>query len=87
MLAFDAFYSDAAVQLYRQTASRPQNSRGHEKMAAEGKGETSGQDVPGNRPSTQSGPFVLRTLLDDVPLSADGGGEDIKINCVDYLGI
>ncbi|OLN97430.1 Transforming growth factor-beta receptor-associated protein 1 [Colletotrichum chlorophyti] len=31
------------------------------------------------------GPFVLRTLLDDVPLSADGIADGVKINCVDYL--
>ncbi|CAM1510246.1 Fc.00g005810.m01.CDS01 [Cosmosporella sp. VM-42] len=31
------------------------------------------------------GPFVLRSLLDEVPLSADGSQDDIKINCVDYL--
>lgn len=30
------------------------------------------------------GPFVLRSLLDDIPLSADGTDDDIKINCVDY---
>lgn len=34
-----------------------------------------------------TGPFVLRTLLDDVPLSEDGEHDDIKINCVDYLGV
>ncbi|KAH8652502.1 hypothetical protein BX600DRAFT_501760 [Xylariales sp. PMI_506] len=34
----------------------------------------------------ESGPFVLRTLLQQVPLSADGEqNSDIKINCVDYL--
>jgi vacuolar protein sorting-associated protein 3 len=38
------------------------------------------------QPDAEIGPFVLRTLLQDVPLSAEGGGEDIKINCVDYLG-
>jgi hypothetical protein len=32
-------------------------------------------------------PFELRPLLHDVPLSADGKNEDIKINCVDYLGM
>ncbi|KAI8278710.1 Transforming growth factor-beta receptor-associated protein 1 [Colletotrichum sp. SAR11_240] len=31
------------------------------------------------------GPFVLRTLMDEVPLSADGAGEGVKINCVEYL--
>ena len=39
-----------------------------------------------NRKPVEAGPFVLRSLLDDVPLSADGDQEDIKINCVDYLG-
>jgi vacuolar protein sorting-associated protein 3 len=33
-----------------------------------------------------TGPFVLRDLLPDVPLSEDGTGDNIKINCVDYLG-
>lgn len=32
------------------------------------------------------GPFVLRTLFEDVPLSEDGTKDDIKINCVEYLG-
>ncbi|KAI0881130.1 uncharacterized protein GGS22DRAFT_76105 [Annulohypoxylon maeteangense] len=31
------------------------------------------------------GPFVLRTLFEDVPLSEDGTKDDIKINCVEYL--
>ncbi|KUI71313.1 Transforming growth factor-beta receptor-associated protein 1 [Cytospora mali] len=33
-----------------------------------------------------TGPFVLRTLLHDVPLSEDGDNDDVRINCVDYLG-
>lgn len=33
------------------------------------------------------GPFVLQSLLDDVPLSAEGVNQDIKINCVDYWGM
>ncbi len=33
-----------------------------------------------------TGPFVLRPLFKEVPLSADSTDEDIKINCVDYLG-
>lgn len=40
-----------------------------------------------SRPRLEPGPFVLRTLLHDVPLSADGDEEDIKINCVDYWGM
>jgi hypothetical protein len=31
-------------------------------------------------------PYALRPLLHDVPLSADGANEDIKINCVEYQG-
>ncbi|KAJ4317541.1 hypothetical protein N0V84_007286 [Fusarium piperis] len=50
-------------------------------------------DGPGDGPPASSlalntredGPYVLRTLLDEVPLSADGSQDDIKINCVDYL--
>ncbi|XXH00445.1 hypothetical protein Hte_006790 [Hypoxylon texense] len=33
-----------------------------------------------------TGPFVLRTLFADVPLSEDGTKNDIKVNCVEYLG-
>ncbi|KAH9909864.1 hypothetical protein F4778DRAFT_713163 [Xylariomycetidae sp. FL2044] len=33
----------------------------------------------------QDGPFVLRTLFADLPLSEDGSRNDIKINCVEYL--
>lgn len=35
---------------------------------------------------SESGPYVLRTLLNDVPLSADGADNGIKINCVEYFG-
>lgn len=55
--------------------------------------EMAGEDIPAtptttrNRRPAESGPFVLRSLLDEVPLSADGGKEDIRINCVDYLGM
>jgi hypothetical protein len=34
----------------------------------------------------QTGPFVLRSLLEDVPLSAEGNRDDIRINCVEFLG-
>jgi hypothetical protein len=37
-------------------------------------------------PSREDGPFVLRSLLDDVPLSTDGSQNDVKINCVEYYG-
>ncbi|KAI1813560.1 hypothetical protein GGS20DRAFT_553045 [Poronia punctata] len=32
-----------------------------------------------------AGPYVLRTLFSDVPLSEDGSRDDIKINCVEYF--
>ncbi|OBT51262.1 hypothetical protein VE04_09193, partial [Pseudogymnoascus sp. 24MN13] len=32
----------------------------------------------------ERGPYVLKTLLKDVPLSADGDREDIVINCIEY---
>lgn len=34
----------------------------------------------------EKGPFVLRSLLEDVPLSAEGENDDIVINCVEFLG-
>lgn len=40
----------------------------------------------GAKHELQAGPFVLRTLLENVPLSEDGDHDKIKINCVDYLG-
>ncbi|TRX89497.1 hypothetical protein FHL15_009666 [Xylaria flabelliformis] len=40
---------------------------------------TNASGVPG------AGPYVLRTLFADVPLSEDGSSDDIKINCVEYL--
>ncbi|KAI1436013.1 hypothetical protein GGR50DRAFT_263079 [Xylaria sp. CBS 124048] len=39
-----------------------------------------------NSPSVPGvGPYVLRTLFADVPLSEDGSRDDVKINCVEYL--
>ena len=37
-------------------------------------------------PVLHTGPFVLRSLLEDVPLSAEGERDDIEINCVEFLG-
>jgi len=34
----------------------------------------------------ETGPFVLRSLLDDLPLSVEGDRDDIEINCVEFLG-
>ena len=39
------------------------------------------------RPVPEIGPFVLRSLLEDLPLSADGDRDDIEINCVEFLGM
>jgi hypothetical protein len=50
-------------------------------MALEAHGNIGTQSVPG------AGPFVLRTIFADVPLSEDGSRDDIKINCVEYLGM
>lgn len=36
---------------------------------------------------TETGPYVLHSLLDDLPLSADGDRDDIEINCVEFLGM
>lgn len=35
----------------------------------------------------ETGPYVLRGLLEDVPLSAEGDRDDIEINCVEYFGM
>jgi vacuolar protein sorting-associated protein 3 len=37
-------------------------------------------------PAPETGPFVLRSLLADLPLSAEGDRDDIEINCVEFLG-
>lgn len=34
----------------------------------------------------ETGPYILRNLIEDLPLSADGESQDIDINCVEYLG-
>lgn len=42
---------------------------------------------PGHPLAVGSGPFTLRTLLEDVPLVTDETGQDVNITCVDYLGV
>ncbi|QSZ34988.1 hypothetical protein DSL72_007850 [Monilinia vaccinii-corymbosi] len=37
------------------------------------------------RRAPENGPYVLRSLIEDVPLSADGERTDIEINCVEFL--
>lgn len=48
--------------------------------------QTSSASGSSNAIARNDGPFVLRTLLENVPLSADGADEGTKINCVEYLG-
>ncbi|KAK1760928.1 transforming growth factor-beta receptor-associated protein 1 [Echria macrotheca] len=43
------------------------------------------QKLPAPTVLAGAGPYVLRPLLQSVPLSADGDTDDTKINCVDYL--
>ncbi|KAF2827995.1 TGF beta receptor associated protein-like protein 1 [Ophiobolus disseminans] len=35
------------------------------------------------RPPPQDGPYILRKLVSDLPLSADGDAEDVRITCVE----
>lgn len=42
--------------------------------------------APQDAEQPETGPFVLRSLLEDIPLSADGDTDDIEINCVEFLG-
>jgi hypothetical protein len=35
----------------------------------------------------ETGPYVLRSLLNDLPLSAEGDRDDIEINCVEFYGM
>ena len=55
-------------------------------MASTTTGAGGASNAPAHQP-LEAGPFVLRTLLDEVPLSPEGPHDDIKINCVDYLGV
>tara|TARA_R110002003_G_scaffold130_7_gene12210 strand:+ start:5513 stop:5701 length:189 start_codon:yes stop_codon:yes gene_type:complete len=35
------------------------------------------------RPPPQHGPYILRKLVADLPLSADGAAADVRITCVE----
>ena len=52
-------------------------------------GESDSEDlpVPARSAIAETGPFVLRTLLEDLPLSATGDQHDVEINCVEFLGM
>lgn len=38
-------------------------------------------------PDTDTGPYLLQPLLEDIPLSEDGSKGNVKINCVEYFGM
>lgn len=40
---------------------------------------------PPRQSSLESGPFVLRELISNIPLSAEGDLQDIVINCIEFL--
>lgn len=40
----------------------------------------------GEQLGNETGPYILRPLLDEVSLSADGSEATAKINCVEYYG-
>ncbi|RFU35744.1 hypothetical protein B7463_g606, partial [Scytalidium lignicola] len=52
-------------------------------MASTNSEEQSGLQAA--RGTLETAPFVLRSLIEDLPLSADGDRDDIEINCVEYL--
>ena len=54
-------------------------------MATEGPGELSRKRKRKLPPET--GPYVLRSVIEDLPLSAEGDRDDIEINCVEFLGM
>jgi hypothetical protein len=39
------------------------------------------------RPPPQHGPFILRKLVADLPLSADGDAADVRITCVEVWSV
>ncbi|KAH7418360.1 hypothetical protein BKA64DRAFT_590281 [Cadophora sp. MPI-SDFR-AT-0126] len=51
-------------------------------MEASGHEETA---LSRRQAAAETGPFVLRALLEDLPLSAEGDRDDIEINCVEFL--
>ncbi|KKF95415.1 Transforming growth factor-beta receptor-associated protein 1 [Ceratocystis platani] len=54
----------------------------------------SGDEVDAEKPlpvapisaTSEDGPFVLRTLMDEVPLATEGMSDGIKINCIEFYG-
>ncbi|KJZ75686.1 hypothetical protein HIM_04843 [Hirsutella minnesotensis 3608] len=44
-----------------------------------------GASMPSYHAPPEDGPYVLRSLLSNVPLSADGSQNNVNINCVEYL--
>ncbi|KAL1897010.1 hypothetical protein Cpir12675_002535 [Ceratocystis pirilliformis] len=54
----------------------------------------SGDEVDDEKPlpvapisaTSEDGPFILRTLMDEVPLAIEGMSDGIKINCIEFYG-
>jgi len=91
----DTTPADANVTgLIRQCAQRHCDFHGrnaYEWIAMDSEAQSGASTSPAEpqrptRPALETGPFVLRPLLQDVPLSAEGTDENIRINCVDYHG-
>ena len=38
------------------------------------------------KPSSSTGPYILRSLVEDVPLTAEEDATDIQITCVELWG-
>jgi hypothetical protein len=53
-------------------------------MEANDSGELPSSNV--ERAIPETGPYVLRILLEDLPLSVGGDRDDIEITCVEFLG-
>ncbi|CAO2652587.1 Nn.00g008700.m01.CDS01 [Neocucurbitaria sp. VM-36] len=45
--------------------------------------EAASQSQLATRPPPQDGPYILRKLVSDLPLSADGSSTDVRITCVE----
>lgn len=90
---------EAAQFLQPRSKLNPQNLKGilnhieygiacmrahaHQVMEA---AESEESNLERKRRAPETGPYVLRSLLEDLPLSADGDRDDIEINCVEFLG-
>lgn len=40
----------------------------------------------GQQAAVEDGPYILRPLLEEIPLASDGSDNNVKINCVEFYG-